>query len=292
VVCFGEVLWDIFPEGEKIGGAPLNVALRLNTLGVKTFIASQIGKDPLGKRLIKFVQENKLDTSLIQHSSDFSTGVVNVSLDTNGSASYEIAHPAAWDKIEPSAEWIDVVSTSSVFLFGSLVARDKVSKNTLNTLLPHANFKVFDVNLRSPHYSYSLLEELISQADFIKFNDDELDEISKHFGCQSSQLEDQLAYMALLTKATYICVTKGGDGARLYHEGNYYNQHGFPIEVVDTVGAGDSFLATLLEGILTKRKLNDALKRACAMGALVAGSAGANAQISEATLMDYIAQFT
>ena len=285
------MLWDIFPEGEKIGGAPLNFALRLNALGIDTFIASRIGKDTLGKRLIEFLQENKLDTKLIQHSSSFSTGIVKVLLDPKGSATYEISHPVAWDKIQTTPELIKTVSDASVFLFGSLVARDSVAKNTLSELLPHANFKVFDVNLRPPHYDYPLIDELMRQADFIKFNEEELQEISEHFGCQSNQLSDQLAYMAEYAQSPYVCVTKGADGAMLYHEGSYYNQKGFPVEVVDTVGSGDSFLATLLEGMLTNRNLKHTLKRACAMGALVAGSAGANANISEATLREYIEQF-
>ena len=285
------MLWDIFPEGEKIGGAPLNFALRLNALGIDTFIASRIGKDVLGKRLIEFLQENKLDTKLIQHSSSFSTGIVKVLLDPKGSATYEISHPVAWDKIQTTPELIKTVSDASVFLFGSLVARDSVAKNTLSELLPYANFKVFDVNLRHPHYDYPLIDELMRQADFIKFNEEELHEISEHFGCQSNQLSDQLAYMAEYAQSPYVCVTKGADGAMLYHEGSYYNQNGFPVEVVDTVGSGDSFLATLLEGMLTNRNLKHTLKRACAMGALVAGSAGANANISEATLMEYIEQF-
>ena len=285
------MLWDIFPEGEKIGGAPLNFALRLNALGIDTFIASRIGKDALGKRLIEFLQENKLDTKLIQHSSSFSTGIVKVLLDPKGSATYEISHPVAWDKIQTTPELIKTVSDASVFLFGSLVARDSVAKNTLSELLPYANFKVFDVNLRHPHYDYPLIDELMRQADFIKFNEEELHEISEHFGCQSNQLSDQLAYMAEYAQSPYVCVTKGADGAMLYHEGSYYNQKGFPVEVVDTVGSGDSFLATLLEGMLTNRNLKHTLKRACAMGALVAGSAGANANISEATLREYIEQF-
>tara|TARA_B100000902_G_scaffold298879_1_gene286259 strand:+ start:2641 stop:3528 length:888 start_codon:yes stop_codon:yes gene_type:complete len=291
VVCFGEVLWDVFPDGEKIGGAPLNFALRLNAFGIETFIVSRIGKDPLGKRLIEYVQENRLDTKLIQHSSSFSTGVVNVIIGVEGSATYEITHPSAWDKIQTTPELIKAVSDSSAFLFGSLAARDGVSKNTLMELLHYANFKIFDVNLRSPYYDYLLLDELLCQADFIKFNDEELHLISVYFGCQSSQLNDQLAYMAEFTKAKYVCVTKGAKGAMLYHAGSYYNQHGFPVEVVDTVGAGDSFLAALLEGILTNRNLKETLKRACAMGALVAGSAGANTKISEAALREYIERF-
>lgn len=285
------MLWDIFPEGEKIGGAPLNFALHLNAMGIDTFIASRIGKDALGKRLIEFLQENKLDTKLIQHSSSFSTGIVKVLLDHKGSATYEISHPVAWDEIQTTPELIKIVSDASVFLFGSLVARDSVAKNTLSELLPYANFKVFDVNLRHPHYDYPLIDELMRQADFIKFNEEELHEISEHFGCQSNQLSDQLAYMAEYAQSPYVCVTKGADGAMLYHEGSYYNQNGFPVEVVDTVGSGDSFLATLLEGMLTNRNLKHTLKRACAMGALVAGSAGANANISEATLREYIEQF-
>lgn len=288
VICFGEVLWDIFPEGEKIGGAPLNVALRLKSLGVATTIVSKVGKDQLGTRLIDFVHEQGLATDYIQQDTVFETGKVNVSLDHNGAASYEIAYPAAWDKITllPSLE--EEVSQADLFLFGSLVTRDTLSKESLLALLKKASFKVFDVNLRAPHYTQNRLEDLMQVADFIKFNDEELVEISQAMGCQEKSLKGQLKFISAKTNTTKICVTKGGDGALLLLNDQLYDQKGFPIKVVDTVGAGDSFLATLLEGLLTDKAPEIALENACAMGAMVASNAGANPKITQEELRHFI----
>ena len=292
VICFGEVLWDVFPSGEKIGGAPLNVALRLNALGIQTNIASRIGDDALGKRLLEFVTAENLSGDLIQVDATHGTGQVLVHLDENGSASYTIAHPAAWDNIEALTNLIEKVKACDAFLFGSLVARDAISRSTLDQLLSHANYKVFDVNLRAPHYSIPLLEGLMKKADFIKFNDDELIEISKALGCKEETMEQQIRFIAEQTQTNSICVTRGSEGALLYQDGKFISQSGFPIQVEDTVGAGDSFLATLLEGLLNKKSAQEALKRACAMGAMVAGSMGANPRISETELSAFIQKHT
>lgn len=288
VICFGEVLWDIFPEGEKIGGAPLNVALRLKALGISTTIVSKVGEDQLGKRLIEFVREQGLETQHIQEDPQFETGKVNVILDENGSASYEIAYPTAWDKIKVNPLLEEKVSKADIFLYGSLIARDDVSHQTLLKLLSIAPFKVFDVNLRAPHYTKELLIDLMLKADFIKFNDEELNEISHTMGCDEKTLEDQLTFIAKQTNTKQICVTKGGDGALLFLDGHLYHQKGFRVKVVDTVGAGDSFLATLLEGLLSEKLPEVALENACAMGAMVASNNGANPKITLEELLDFI----
>ncbi|MEN8768714.1 MAG: PfkB family carbohydrate kinase [Candidatus Arcticimaribacter sp.] len=288
VICFGEVLWDVFPGGEKIGGAPLNVALRLKSLGVATTIVSKVGKDQLGKRLIDFIHQQGIGTEYIQQDAQFETGKVNVTLDQSGAASYEIAYPAAWDKIDLVPTLEEEVAQADLFLFGSLVTRDVASKKSLLALLKKASFKVFDVNLRAPHYSQTLIEDLMQKADLIKFNDEELAEISKAMGCQEKSLEKQLRFISAKTNTPKVCVTKGGDGALLLLNDQLYDQKGFPIKVVDTVGAGDSFLATLLEGILTNKAPEIALEKACAMGAMVASSTGANPKITPEELHHFI----
>lgn len=288
VICFGEILLDVFPGGEKIGGAPLNVALRLKSLGIATTIVSKIGKDQLGKRLIDFIHQQGIGTEYIQQDAQFETGKVNVTLDQNGAASYEIAYPAAWDKIDLVPTLEEEVAQADLFLFGSLVTRDVVSKKSLLSLLKKASFKVFDVNLRAPHYSQTLIEDLMQKADLIKFNDEELAEISKAMGSQEKSLEKQLRFISVKTNTPKVCVTKGGDGALLLLNDQLYDQKGFPIKVVDTVGAGDSFLATLLEGILTNKAPEIALENACAMGAMVASSTGANPKITPEELHHFI----
>ena len=288
VTCFGEVLWDIFPTHKKIGGAPLNVALRIQSFDIQTNIISRVGDDDDGKRSLDHIKEKGIDISTIQVDKNHKTGCVNVTLDSKGSASYEIEYPVAWDKIEISEKIIEIVRSSDAFIFGSLVCRDEVSKQTLLKLLQYANFKVFDVNLRPPFYSIELLIQLMNKVEFIKCNDEELFEICNVLGSKTTSMEDQVKFLSEKTHTKQICVTKGKDGAVLLYNDQYYSHKGYPVKVNDTVGAGDSFLATLISKLLKGSKPEDALDFACAVGALVAGKPGANPQISSSEILSFI----
>ena len=288
VTCFGEVLWDIFPTHKKIGGAPLNVALRIQSFDNLTNIISRVGDDDDGKRSLDYIKQKGIDISTIQIDKNHKTGCVNVTLDSKGSASYEIEYPVAWDKIEISEKIIEIVKSSDAFIFGSLVCRDEVSKQTLLKLLQYATFKVFDVNLRPPFYSIELLIQLMNKVEFIKCNDEELHEICIVLGSKATSIEDQVKFLSQKTNAKQICVTKGKDGAVLLYNDQYYSHKGYPVKVKDTVGAGDSFLATLISKLLNGSKPEHALDFACAVGALVAGKPGANPQITTSEILNFI----
>ncbi len=288
IVCFGEVLWDVFPVHKKIGGAPLNVAIRLQSFENEVAIISKIGNDEDGAELLDFMNEKNINTSCVQKDSIRETGKVNVTLDAKGSASYEIKFPSSWDFIEVNEKVKTLVKTSDSFIFGSLVARNQQSKETLFQLLEHANYRVFDVNLRAPHYTKELLIALMHQANFIKFNDDELFEISTYLGSKYNSIEQNIQYISEKTNTKHICVTKGSHGAvLLYNDALYYNS-GYLIKVADTVGAGDSFLATLINFLLKKENPQKAIDMACAMGALVAQNEGANPVISKKELEEFV----
>jgi len=286
--CFGEVLWDVFPTHEKIGGAPLNVAFRLKSFNNKVSIISSVGNDILGEKLIQYLDNNSIDTRHIQISDDFETGKVNVNLDEGGSATYQIQFPAAWDHIQPTREALALVEKSHVFVYGSLASRNSVSKHTLLELLKVAPFKVFDVNLRAPHFSQELLNELMTQADFIKFNEEELELITKNLDSKTSTIEKSMLFIANTFNADYICVTKGGQGAVLLIRGKFYYNSGYRVSVKDTVGAGDSFLATLIYKLTSDVEPQVAIDNACAIGALVAGSEGANPSILDTDVIDLL----
>ena len=148
-----------------------------------------------------------------------------------------------------------------------------------------ANFKVFDVNLRPPHYSEELLSELMNSANFIKFNEEELELIAKNLGSNSNSIEENMTFISSSYDADHICVTKGGDGAILLIQGNFYYNSGYKIIVKDTVGAGDSFLATLIFKLMSNVDPQTSLDYACAVGTLVAGSEGANPNIFETDIL-------
>lgn len=288
VLCFGEILWDIFPEGKKIGGAPLNVALRLQELGVESNVISAIGNDELGEELLNQLRGLEAGSRFIQTTDPYPTGTVQVTLDAKGSASYDITYPVAWDHISLNTDIIEAIKQSDMLVFGSLACRNAQSKSTLMALISSAKFCVFDVNLRPPFYNLPLIKELMSAADFIKFNDEELYEIALQLNSPYHSLDQHIAFLAKHTNTKHICVTKGGFGAVLYSHGSYIYHSGYRVEIADTVGAGDSFLATLLDGVLHKRDLKESLTKACAIGALVAASSGANSKIMEKELQEFM----
>lgn len=288
-VSFGEVLWDVFPTHKKIGGAPLNVALRMQSQGVDVAMVSRVGADEDGDTIVSFAKENGVNADFIQVDTEYKTGVVHVMINEKGNASYDILYPSAWDKIKEEEQLTKQISEADVFVFGSLSARDENTRTTLLKLLEENNtYKVFDVNLRAPYYTFELINEFMMKADFIKLNDEELLEISQNMNSPYHSFEQNIKFIAEQTATKQVCVTKGPFGAVLYYNNKFYYNSGYFIKVVDTVGAGDSFLASLLTKLLKGKSPQKALNFACAVGALVAGSEGANPQISKKEIKKFM----
>ncbi len=288
-VCFGEVLLDEFPTGKVVGGAPLNVALWLSKLGQHVSMISGVGNDDDGKQLLAYMDENGIDRDLVQTIPDLPTGIVKVRLDEKGSATYTISHPAAWDKISYQEQMAERVNHSDGFFYSTLPARDDVNFETIKTLLHHAKFKIFDTNLRPPHYDETVITIFCQAADFIKMNDDELFEVSALYGSQFKSLENNMYLLQEKTNTATICVTKGKFGAVVLHQNQLTYFSGYRTKVVDTVGAGDSFLAAFISKFLPNQ--NDvlpALKYACAVGSFVASNRGANPSVQHGELEKYM----
>lgn len=287
-VCYGEVLWDIFPTHKKIGGAPLNVALRMNSMGVKTNMISRVGADENGEGILSYLNDHEISTDLIQATNEYKTGAVNVMINEKGNASYDILYPSAWDKIEKTERMDKLITEADVFVFGSLASRDDVSRETLFSILDKAQYKVLDANLRTPYYTKEVIYSLMLKADFIKLNDEELREISRELDSPYNSFEQNIIFIAEKTNTKQLCVTKGEFGAVLYYNGKFYYNSGYFVKVVDTVGAGDSFLASLLLRLLKGKTPQKALNYACAVGALVAGQEGANPKIFEKEIKKFM----
>lgn len=288
IVCFGEVLWDVFTTHKKIGGAPLNVALRLQSLNNKVSIISRIGEDEDGEKIKDYILEHGIDIENLQVDQKLKTGHVQVVLNEKGAATYNIKLPRAWDNIKLNESNKKVTENADAFIYGSLAVRNSITRITLYELLKIAKYKIFDVNLRAPYYTIDVLNILMQEADFIKFNDEEIIEIGMALHSKTNDLEKNISFIASHTNTKTICVTKGADGAILYYNNTFYYNNGYPIQVVDTVGAGDSFLATLISKLLNKDNPQEAIDYACAVGALVAGSEGANPKIKEEDINTFI----
>jgi fructokinase len=280
ITCFGEVLWDVFPTHKKVGGAPLNVALRLHSFKNDVSIISSIGNDKKGRELKHYIEKQGLSTVYIQRSNTYETSEVAIALDEKGAATYTIKQPCAWDYILLEEHLLTLVKSSDAFIFGSLISRNKQSEDTLKTLLNEAVFSIFDVNLRPPHYQIEKLDTLMKSASFLKFNDDELFEINEKLGYVNNSIKENIKHISKFTNTDQICVTRGSNGALLFYNQKFYENPGYKVTIADTVGSGDSFLATLIDCLLNKKNPQKAIDNACAVGALVAQNQGANPKIS------------
>lgn len=284
--CFGEVLWDLLPDRQLLGGAPLNVALRLHSLGSEVCMISAVGNDHLGRKAIEEISTHGLDRKGIGLIESLPTGTVEVHL-ADGIASYNIAKNAAWDEIPLSDQILGQVRSSDALVFGTLALRESHNREVLQQLLAAAPYKVIDLNLRAPFFDLGEVNRWMAQCDLVKMNEEELKLIVAYNKLQHNDIRKQLVLVQKLSGAETICLTLGARGAILFSNGVFFDHPGYPVKVVDTIGAGDSFLAGLLHRLFSDDDPNRALERACAIGALVASKNGANCRLSPADIRSF-----
>lgn len=262
----------------------MNVAADLRNFGLKAQMISRVGSDELGHELLQFIDQKHLPLDLIQIGQTHLTGVAKANISDTNEVTYKIVQPVAWDYIHLEPNLIDAVQKSDVFVYGSLAARSPMTKETLLVLLDIANLKVFDVNLRAPHYDSPTVENLLHQADIAKLNEHELIELSGWYGNGNTDLKEAMQGLYERYNLKTLCVTLGEKGAALLDATGFVRQEGFPVEVEDTIGSGDAFLAAFLYKTLQGEPAPKALAFACATGAYVAMQQGATPAFTEATI--------
>ena len=276
VICVGEVLWDVLPEGRYAGGAPLNVAYHLRQLGIASWLLSAVGDDAPGRALLRQIEDWDVGTDLIATDPQRPTGSVQVRL-VDGIPEYTIAADVAWDRLPvPRRLPVDFENTDAI-VFGSLAQRHPDNLDRLLALLDAcpSPLRVFDVNLRPPHDDKAVLRQLAERADLIKLNDEEA-AFLLGTPTGAAGLEGAARDIAESTGASRVCITAGASGAGLLSTGDWFWVDGRPIAVKDTVGAGDSFLAALIKGILVQPDhVQRNLERAARLAAFVASRDGA-----------------
>jgi fructokinase len=281
IICYGEILWDMLPDGKKPGGAPMNVGIHLKRLGLKPVVVSRVGNDEQGAELKKFLKDNGMETRFIETDKKLATSEVLVHLDESRNATYEICEPVAWDNITETEALKKVFAAADLIIFGSLAQRNKTTRETLLHLLEKSPAtRLLDVNLRPPSDTPGIVEQLLHVADFVKLNDEELVKIAGWKNKDGSEKE-LMAWLSDFYQSEAVCVTRGANGAAFFIDGKFYEHPGFEVEATDTVGAGDSFLAALIAGLSRKQTPQNALKFACAVGAFVASQHGAVPEYSE-----------
>ncbi len=275
IVCFGEVLWDIFPKDSRAGGAPFNVAYNIHKMGIEVKMLSKIGDDELGKKLMDKIENWGITTDYIQIDENYPTSTVIAKIDERNEATYEIINNVAWDHIEFLPEDKSLVSNAEAFVFGSLSARNEKTKETLLKLLDLAKLKIFDVNFRPPFIDFELIKILLNKADIVKMNKMEMKQILEFSGKEYNNEEESIAFIQKYFNIHEIILTKGSKGARYFVGDKNYSFSAVQITVADTVGSGDAFLSGFISKRIQNQDPEEVVKQGIALGAFITSKSGA-----------------
>ena len=285
VVGMGEALWDVLPEGKKIGGAPANFAYHVSQFGLPSCVVSAIGNDALGKEIIENFTSKGLDQLIAEV--PYPTGTVQVEIDQTGIPLYDIKENVAWDNI-PYTEHLDALAKrTKAVCFGSLAQRNVVSRNTINHFLntmpkDDDSLIVFDVNLRQGFYNKEILCKSMQNCNILKINDEELITVSRMFGYPGIDLQDKCWILLGKYNLKMLILTCGINGSYVFTPGNVSFQPTPKVEVADTVGAGDSFTGTFCASILGGMSVADAHRLAVQVSAYVCTQNGAMPELPSA----------
>jgi len=272
-LCYGEILWDVLPDGPQPGGAPLNVAYHLNKMGLSTSIISKIGNDSNGERLVSLLNTWGINLQFLQVDTEYPTSEVLAKMNGN-EVTYEIVFPVAWDFITRNSKIQSSIGSSTYLVYGSLASRNDTSRNTLFKLLETDAIKVFDINLRPPFMERDLLKILLEKADIVKLNQAELELVQIIFNGPLSTEADQVKFIQDRFNVGEVVITKGEFGASYYNSKKGYHLWGNEVKVSDTIGSGDSLLAAFIANHYLKAQPEIILKNAIAMGAFIATKKG------------------
>jgi len=280
VVSFGEVLWDLFPDGQQFGGAPANFACHASMQGASVTMISAVGADQRGRKALEILQGFGIDVSLVQTVPDAPTGTVSVTVDSAGKPTFMIHEDSAWDRMT----WTDqiesrVVAADAVY-FGTLGQRSETSRDTIRRAIQTARKSgipsAVDINLRALFFDDELIRESIDLASILKLSDDELPEVISACGIESdAPVETQLCGLLESNDLDLVVMTRGPEGAVLATAHGIVRQQGIPVSVKDTVGAGDAFVAAFVLGVLRGEPHDLVLRTACEVAAAVCAHAGA-----------------
>ncbi len=278
IVGMGEALWDVLPEGKKIGGAPANFAYHVSQFGFNSRVVSAVGDDKLGNEILDNFSEKNLN--FLIEKVPYPTGTVQVDLDDEGVPCYDIKEGVAWDNIPFTPALKELAKQTRAVCFGSLAQRSVVSRETINKFLDampddNGQLRIFDINLRQNFYTKDILCNSMERCNILKINDEELVTVSRMFGYPGIDLQDKCWILLAKYNLKMLILTCGVNGSYVFTPGEISFVETPKVEVADTVGAGDSFTATFVAAILKGKKVSDAHKLAVEASAYVCTQNGA-----------------
>ena len=282
VIGIGEALWDMLPEGKKLGGAPANFAYHASQFGLEGMAVSAIGQDELGEEIVEALEAHQLPYHLDRVS--YPTGTVQVTLDAQGVPQYEIKTDVAWDNIPYTKELAALAADCKAVCFGSLAQRNAVSRESIGLFLeavPKDCLKVFDINLRQDFYNKDVLEASFRRCDILKINDEELVVIARLFELPGLSLEEKCRSLIMTYGFRMLILTCGVNGSYVFYEGGMSFLDTPKVQVADTVGAGDSFTGAFVGSLLGGKTVPEAHESAVRVSAYVCTQSGAMPEIPE-----------
>lgn len=281
-VGLGEILFDVLPTGAQLGGAPANFAYHAGQHGLRSVAVSAIGKDELGEEALSILDEKKLQYVLPRV--DYPTGTVQVTLDAEGVPTYDIKQGVAWDNIPFNDDIKNIAANCGAVCWGSLAQRSKASRNSIYVFLdntPADCLKIFDINLRQNFYDKDIICESLKRCNVLKINDEELITLGRLFGYPGLDIEDKCWLILGKYNLDMLVLTCGVNGSYVFAPGSMSFRETPKVEVVDTVGAGDSFTGTFCASLLHGNSIAEAHRKAVEVSAYVCTQAGAMPEIPE-----------
>ena len=284
IVGMGEALWDVLPEGKKIGGAPANFAYHVSQFGFDSRVVSAVGNDDLGDEILKVFKEKQLKHQL--QTVNYPTGTVQVTLDDNGIPCYDIKEGVAWDNIPFTDDLKRLALSTRAVCFGSLAQRNEVSRTSINRFLDtmpdgEGQLKIFDINLRQGFFTKDIIRDSCQRCNVLKINDEELVAISRLFGYPGIDLQDKCWILLAKYNLKMLILTCGTNGSYVFTPGVVSFQETPKVPVADTVGAGDSFTATFTAALFKGKSVPEAHKLAVEVSAYVCTQSGAMPELPQ-----------
>lgn len=283
VVGIGEVLWDLLPSGPQLGGAPANFACHAKMLGAQAHVITRIGRDALGGEILRRLTAMGIADGTVQVDDRAPTGIASIILQADGVPCFKLQEDAAWDHLALTDAALKCVQEAQAVCFGSLAQRSQSAPSIIKRLVaaaPFGSLKVFDINLRQKYYTKNVIEQSLGLANVLKLNDQELPILAEMFaltGTERQQIEQLLARFDF----RLVALTRGSQGSLLWQAGQWSDLPGRPVQVVDTVGAGDAFTAALVMGLLREMSLIKIHQLASEVAGFVCSYPGATPTLPE-----------
>jgi fructokinase len=276
-------LWDLLPTGPQLGGAATNFTYHAGALGARALVVTRVGDDDLGREVIKRFTQLDLSRETIQIDLDRPTGTVGVTLDERGVPHYKFDEDAAWEHLAMTNVALQAVRGANAVCFGTLGQRAEISRRAIQQLVasaPADALRIFDVNLRLDFYSREVIEQSMRLSNVLKLNDEELAVLTAMFSLQGN-VRQRIEWLVRTFGFKVVVVTSGSSGSLIHQEGRWSELPPQPVQVVDTVGAGDAFAAALIMGLLTRMTLDEAHAIAAELARYVCSQRGATPPLPE-----------